>query len=155
MNEPSSIIRDLRSRLDSKAALTLLVLLLSAGLLIRSFVRVMHVDPGFEARHVLLASVDLPDNRYPGDKNVSFFQQLIPRLQALPGVQSVAAGWPLPLTGSMMSISFEIEGHPVPKADEPSEIVSIATPGFFKTLGIPVKRGREFLETDTRTANSF
>ncbi|ABF39623.1 ABC efflux pump, inner membrane subunit [Candidatus Koribacter versatilis Ellin345] len=129
-----------------------LVLLVGSGLLIRSFVRVMHVDPGFDARHVLLASVDLPDNRYPGDKNVSFFQQLIPRLQALPGVQSVAAGWPLPLTGSMMSISFEIEGHPVPKADEPSEIVSIATPGFFKTIGIPVKRGREFLETDTRTS---
>jgi putative ABC transport system permease protein len=129
-----------------------LLLLIGSGLLIRSFVRVMHVDPGFDTGHILLASIDLPDNRYPGDKNVSFFQQLIPRLQSLPGVQSATAGWPLPLTGNMMSISFQIEGHPVPKSDEPSEIVSIATPGFFKTIGIPVKRGREFLETDTRTS---
>lgn len=129
-----------------------LLLLVGSGLLIRSFVNVMHVDPGFDPRRVLLASVDLPDNRYPGDKNVSFFQQLNPRLQALPGVQSVAGGWPLPLTGSMMSITFQVEGHPVPKADEPSETISIATPGFFKTLGIPVKQGREFLETDTRTS---
>ena len=129
-----------------------LVLLVGAGLLIRSFVRVMNVDPGFDTGHMLVASVDLPDNRYPGDKNVSFFQQLIPRLRALPGVLSVSAGWPLPLTGDMMGITFQIEGHPVPKSEEPGEIVSIATPGFFKTIGIPVTKGREFLETDTRTS---
>lgn len=127
-----------------------LLLLVGSGLLIRSFVRVMHVDPGFDTRHVLLASIDLPDNRYPGDKAVSFFQQLLPRLAALPGVQAVSAGWPMPLTGNEMQISFEIEGRPTPPGESPSEIVSVATPGFFKTIGIPIKQGREFTENDTR-----
>ncbi len=131
-----------------------LVLLVGSGLLIRSFVRVMHVDPGFEADHVLVTNIDLPDNRYPGDKNVQFYNQLLPRLAQLPGVQSAAAGFPMPLTGSMMNISFEIEGRPVAEADQPVEIVSTVTPGFFRTLGIPVLRGREFQETDTRTSNN-
>ncbi len=132
-----------------------LVLLVGSGLLIRSFVRVIHVDPGFDTAHVLLANIDLPDNRYPGDKNVQFYEQLLPRIAQIPGVKSVAAAWPLPLTGSLMSITFQIDGRPVPEADEPSEIVSIATPGFFKTLGIPLLRGREFLATDTRAANKI
>jgi predicted permease len=129
-----------------------LVLLVGSGLLIRSFVQVLHVDPGFDSRHVLLASLDLPDNRYPGDKSVQFFRELMPRVGALPGVQSVGAGWPLPLTGSLMRITFEIEGRPSAQGEEPAETVSIATPGFFKTLGIPVKQGREFAESDTRQA---
>jgi predicted permease len=129
-----------------------LLLLVGSGLLIRSFVRVMHVDPGFDTRHVLVASIDLPDNRYPGDKNVQFYNQLLPRLAALPGVRAVSAGWPLPLTGSQMSISFEVEGHPLPPGESPAEIVSIATPGFFKTIGIPIKEGREFTEADTRNS---
>lgn len=132
-----------------------LVLLVGSGLLIRSFVRVIHVDPGFDTSHVLLANLDLPDNRYPGDKNVQFYNQLLPRLARIPGVKSVAASSPLPLTGSLMSITFQIEGRPVPEADEPAEIISIASPGFFKTLGIPVLRGREFQETDTRASNKI
>jgi putative ABC transport system permease protein len=130
-----------------------LVLLVGSGLLIRSFVRVMHVDPGFDTSHVLLANIDLPDNRYPGDKNVQFYEQLLPRLAQMPGVKSVAAGSPLPLTGSRMMITFQIEGRPVPEADEPAETISIASPGFFKTISIPVLRGREFMANDTRAAN--
>ena len=129
-----------------------LILLVGSGLLIRSFVRVIHVDPGFDTSHVLIANIELPDNRYPGDKNVQFYNQLLPRVAQIPGVKSVAASSPLPLTGSMMRITFQIEGRPVPEEDEPSEIVSIATPGFFKTIGIPILRGREFQETDTRSA---
>jgi predicted permease len=127
-----------------------LLLLVGSGLLIRSFVRVMQVDPGFDTRHVLIANIDVPDSKYPGDKSVQFYQQLIPRLAALPGVQSASAGWPLPLTGSRMRISFEIEGHPMPPGESPAETVSIALPGFFKTIGIPVKQGREFTDADTR-----
>jgi predicted permease len=129
-----------------------LLLLVGSGLLIRSFVRVIHVEPGFDTRHVLLASIDLPDNRYPGDKNVQFYNQLLPRLAALPGVQNASAGWPLPLTGSRMSITFEVEGHPNPPGEDPAETISIATPGFFKAIGIPVKQGREFTEADIRTS---
>ena len=129
-----------------------LVLLVGSGLLIRSFVRILHVDPGFDSQHVLVASIDLPDNRYPGDKNVFFYNELIPRLVAIPGVQAASAGWPLPFTDSMMSVSFEIEGHPTPPGDSPAEVVSIAYPGFFKTLGIPIKQGREFTDADTRNS---
>jgi predicted permease len=129
-----------------------LLLLVGSGLLIRSFVRVIHVDPGFDTRHVLVASIDLPDNRYPGDKNVQFYDLLLPRLLALPGVQSATAGWPLPFTGSRMSITFEVEGHPNPPGEDPAETISIATPGFFKCLGIPVKQGREFTAADTRNS---
>jgi len=131
-----------------------LLLLVSSGLLIRSFTRITHVDPGFASHHVLVASIDLPGNRYSNDKNVQFYNELLPRLAAIPGVQSASAGWPLPFTDSMMTISFEIEGRPVAKSDQPSEILSEANPGFFKTLGIPVKEGREFTDADTRTSTN-
>src|SRR5215469_324684 len=70
-----------------------LVLLIGAGLLIRSFVRVLQVDPGFDRRYLLTASLSLPENRYPHGKQIEFYQDLLPRLQTLPGVTSVSAGW--------------------------------------------------------------
>ena len=125
-----------------------LVLLVGAGLLIRSFVRVMNVDPGFDPRNVLTASLNLPDSQYHGLKKVQFYDELLPRLAALPGVQSVAAGWPIPLGRGNFSISFSIEGRPVAKGDQPSEALSTVTPDFFRTLRIPVLSGRAFLRTD-------
>lgn len=125
-----------------------LVLLVGAGLLIRSFVRVLHVDPGFDSRNVLTASLNLPDSQYPGIKRVKFYEQLLPKLAALPGVQSVAAGWPIPLGRGDFSISFTIEGRPIAKGDEPSEQLSAVTPDFFRTLRIPVLAGRAFRPTD-------
>ncbi|HEY3929703.1 MAG TPA: ABC transporter permease [Candidatus Koribacter sp.] len=131
-----------------------LLLLVGSGLLIRSFTRIMHVDPGFDSHHVLVASIDLPGNRYTNEKNVRFYNQLLPRIAAIPGVQSVSAGWPLPFAEGMMTITFQIEGRPLPQSELPSEVVSEATPGFFKTLGIPVKLGREFTEADTRDSTN-
>ncbi len=89
-----------------------LLLLIGAGLLIRSFVRVLQVDPGFDRRNVLTASLSLPDNRYSHDKQIEFYQDLLPRLRSLPGVTSVSAGWPLPLSPSGIGISFDIEERP-------------------------------------------
>jgi predicted permease len=129
-----------------------LILLVGSGLLIRSLLQALRVDPGLDTHHVLLVNLDLPDDRYPGDKNVQFYDQLVSRLSALPGVNTVSAGWPMPLTGSMMRISFKIEGRSVPESDEPSEIVSTALPGFFRSLRIPIKQGREFTDADTRTS---
>jgi predicted permease len=118
--------------------------------LIRSFVNVLHVDPGFDPHHVLTASINLPDKAYPAAQKVQFYDRFLPRLAALPGVQSIAAGWPLPLAGGGINITFEIEGKPVPPSDEPDEHCAVATPGFFRTMRIPVLSGREFTKLDNK-----
>ena len=130
-----------------------LVLLVGSGLLIHSFVRVLQVDPGFDPRNVLTARLNLPDSQYHGLKKVQFYEELLPKLAALPGVQSVAAGWPVPLGRGNFSISFTIEGRSVAKGDEPSEDLSIVTPDFFRTLRIPVLAGRAFQPTDDATSS--
>ena len=125
-----------------------LVLLVGSGLLIRSFVRVLQVDPGFDPRQVLTASLSLPEPPYSQQQTVQFYARLLPRLAALPGVQSVAAGYPLPLGPGHVGVSFQIEGHPVAKGDEPSEQLSVVTPDFFRTIRIPILSGREFTWRD-------
>jgi putative ABC transport system permease protein len=125
-----------------------LVLLVGAGLLIHSFVRVLNVDPGFDPHHVLTARMDLPDNQYPELKKVQLYDELLPRLAALPGVESVSGGFPVPLSGSNIGLSFMIEGRPVAKGDQPTEQANIVAPDFFRTLRVPVLSGREFLPSD-------
>jgi putative ABC transport system permease protein len=125
-----------------------LVLLVGAGLLIRSFVGLLHVDPGFDPHGVFTARISLPDNEYPHDGKIQFTEQLISRLALLPGVKSASAGWPLPMSGNSASISFTVEGHPVAKADRPSEAVSLALPGYFETMRIPLIVGRTFVAQD-------
>jgi putative ABC transport system permease protein len=125
-----------------------LVLLVGAGLLIRSFMQVLNVDPGFNPHHVLTASVSLPENQYPDLKKAQFYDELLPRLAALPGVKSVSSAYPLPLSHNNIGISFTIEGRPIAKGDEPSAPVTIVTPDFFRTLDIPLLSGRAFLATD-------
>lgn len=124
-----------------------LVLLVGAGLLIHSFVRILNVDPGFNARNILTVRPGLSSDRYDGIKRYEFYNNLLPKLEALPGVQSVAASFPLPLSGEI-DISFSIEGRPLAKGDHPSEQLSVITPGFFHTLGIAVLQGREFTPHD-------
>ena len=126
-----------------------LVLLIGAGLLIRSFVRVLQVDPGFDRRNVLTASLELPENRYSRDKRIEFYQEVLPRLRALPGVVSASAGWPLPLSTSGMGFSFDIEERHVPESERNLSRTSIIEPGYFETLRIPLVRGREFHDSDT------
>jgi predicted permease len=90
----------------------------------------------------------MSDSQYPDLKKVQFYEQLLPRLAALPGVESVSAGFPLPLSQNNIGISFSIEGRPVAKGDEPGAPVTIVTPDFFHTMRIPVLSGRAFLPTD-------
>lgn len=125
-----------------------LVLLVGSGLLIHSFVRVLNVDPGFDSHHLLTASINLPDNQYKDLKKPRFYDELLPRLRALPGVTSVAAGFPIPLSRYNITIGFSIEGHPTAKGDEPEAPVSVVTPGFFETLRIPLISGRDFTPRD-------
>jgi putative ABC transport system permease protein len=125
-----------------------LVLLVGSGLLIRSFVRVLHVDPGFDARHVLAARLTVPLARYTDLQRLQFYDRLVGKLEALPGAQSVAAGWPLPLVGGNIGISFQIEGRPTAPGDSPSEQLAVVTPGLFRTLRIPILSGRDFTPRD-------
>jgi putative ABC transport system permease protein len=129
-----------------------LVLLSGAGLLIASFLHLLHRDLGLQPEHVLTFNMSVPDARYPEAKQLDFNNRLLERLRALPGVTSVAEGVPLPLTGSQMTISFAIEERPGTRSNRPSSDIAIITPDYFHTLGIPVMEGREFTARDDSKA---
>jgi putative ABC transport system permease protein len=124
------------------------VLLVGAGLLIQSFWRLQHVNPGLQPENVLTFNVSVPEVRYSSEKQARFFSDLTTRLRSLPGVQSASAVLPLPLSGDRMGISFQIEGREVAAKDEPSADVFIAEPNYFRTMGIPILKGRDFEERD-------
>ena len=133
------------------AELALAVMLLAgAGLLMRSFLKLQAVDPGFRPEQALTFELAFPDDRYRQDPaRIGFFDQLLPRLQALPGARSAAAVMALPLSGMDFIISFEVSGRPpVPSALQPAMQVRVATADYFSTIGIPIKRGRGFTEND-------
>ena len=131
-----------------------LILLIAAGLLVRSFVHLQQIQLNFNPDNILTMHIDLPDARYPEDRmNYAFFNQLLPRLSAQPNVQSVGLISNLPLSGAVMGTNFSIVGRtPASPADKPTSDYSIASPGFFTTLGIPIMRGRNFNEQDTLEA---
>jgi predicted permease len=121
-------------------------LVIGAGLLIRSFLRIESIQPGFDAHNVLTARLAVPAGH---DTRIHFYDELKSQLAAIPGVEDVTASWPLPLSGSLFSISFEIEGRPTAPGHEPSEPMVVATPGFFGAMRIPIVTGREFTDADT------
>jgi putative ABC transport system permease protein len=134
------------------AELALAVMLLAgAGLLLRSFMKLQAVDPGFKVDRALTFDLTLPEARFKEDeRRVAFFDELMPRLRALPGVRTASAVMALPLTGMDFIISFEVKGRPpVPPAQQPAMQVRVATPGYFDAIGIPLKRGRLFTDADT------
>ncbi|HEY7236593.1 MAG TPA: ABC transporter permease [Gemmatimonadaceae bacterium] len=121
-------------------------LLVGAGLLLRSFQRLLAVDPGFRPESVLSFRVSLPDRRYASDTaQRNFVNALDERLRAMPGVRQVGIASVLPLDGSDFTLSFTVRGRPpVPANDEPATQVVAATPEFFSAIGIPVLRGRTY-----------
>ena len=121
-----------------------LVLLVGAGLLIRSFYTLLHVNPGFDPHNVLTMRLELPDSRYSERQQISFYRGLLQRVQELPGVVAAGGIVPLPLTASDLNVSFGIEGRPVPEAEEPSAAFRSISPTYFHTMGIPLLRGRVF-----------
>jgi putative ABC transport system permease protein len=124
------------------------VLLVGAGLFINSFLRLQRVDPGFNPRHVLTFKMDLPYVRYSGLRQTQFFEQAIERLGHLPGVRSASAVLPLPLDGNEVGATFAIEGRPVAEANRPRTGYSWVEPGYFRTVGIPLIKGRDFNADD-------
>jgi putative ABC transport system permease protein len=135
----------------AEVALTV-VLLVGAGLLLRSFYRLQQVNPGFRHEGVLSFSIDLPSRKYAtGEQQTSFYRSLHERLSSLPGVDTVAFSSQLPLDHSGWQTLFLIEGRPAPPPGErPSMEVTVASPDYFHALGIPLLRGRYFTEQDNR-----
>jgi putative ABC transport system permease protein len=121
------------------------VLLVASGLLVRSFVSLLRVDPGFHAAGVLTMEVDLSGANYNDTANIaSFFDRLIDRLEALPGVDAVAASTNLPLSGTQDQWGITIEGRPL-SAEETPEADRMGVAGaYFAALNIPLLRGRLF-----------
>jgi putative ABC transport system permease protein len=129
-------------------------LLAGAGLLLRSFAQLSHVDPGFESDSALVFHLSLPDGRYADDgAKALFYRRALETFDALPGVQSSAATMGVPLRGFGFSFSFAVDGRPeVPPAQQPTLETRVVTASYFRTLGIPLVRGRGFAETDDATA---
>ena len=140
----------MRSALVIAEVALAVTLLAGAGLLIRSFGRLAAVDPGFKVAPALAFDVSLPDSRYEEEpRQIAFFDQLLPKLRAIPGVESAAAVVHLPLSGASFVLTFEIAGRPpVPPSQQPAMQVRIATSEYFQTIGIPLKRGRSFAAED-------
>lgn len=130
------------------------VLLFSSGLLLRSFWKVEHTDPGFRSDHVLTFGISLPATRYPKDAERSaFFRDLLVRVEHLPGVISVGGATELPMGTGSTTGGFEIEGRPPFKPDESPNIEkSVVTPSYFRAMGIAVLRGRGFGAQDSENA---
>ncbi len=128
------------------------MLLIGAGLLIRSLNRLSHADLGFNPQHVLTASFDLSETRYTPDQQDRFITNFFSQLNALPGVTQAAGAIPLPLSEDHLSVTFNLLDHPVPTENEPSARFSVVTPGFFETMQIPLVRGRTFDARDQRNA---
>ena len=130
-----------------------LMLLVGAGLLIKSFWRLQNVDPGFNPENALTLSVSLPQTKYPEEnQQVAFFQQLLEKVSALPGVQAAGATDPLPLTGDSV-YGFAVQGRPpLPPGQGQSTNFYTVSADYFKAMGIPLRRGRLFTERDTREA---
>ena len=134
------------------AEMALAVMLLAgAGLLIKSFGKLQAVDPGFRPEETLSFELSLPRTQYQEDVQiVSFFDRVSDRIEALPGVRAVGGVMGLPLSGLRFNISFSVKGRPEAAPGQmPSMEVRVATADYFRTLGVPLKRGRLFTDADT------
>jgi putative ABC transport system permease protein len=138
----------LRSALVVAEVASAMTLLVGAGLLINSIVRLQRVNLGFDPHQVLTLRVELPEARYSEARQIiNFNQELLRRVERLPGVRSAAMVFKQPLGGDP-STTFEVEGQPSDKSRPLSAGLRVSTPGYFRTLGIPFVDGRDFSERD-------
>lgn len=130
------------------------MLLIGAGLLIRSFLELTAVDPGFRAEQTITYDVSLPASAYEEPSDVrQFYADLLDRMEALPGVESASAVSTLPLAGAGTILTFRIEGREPPARGEIQDIVvKVATPDYFPSLAIPVREGRPLNDVDRADA---
>ncbi len=146
--------RRLRETLIITELALALVMLIGAGLLMNSFLKLQTVDPGFNPRNVLTMTTSLAGaSQYAGPTREAFYRQLTDQLNAVPGIESVSAINHLPLAGDTWGRALTIEGRPLPPPGQGIEVIfRVSRPDYFHTMGIPVRAGREFTERDTPDA---
>ena len=129
-----------------------LVVLVGAGLMIQSFLRLKRVNIGLDAHNVLTANLSLPRVKYKeADQRVGFFKQLLERMRNLPGIEAASATGTLPLGGGGWGRSLTVEGFPVLSVGQaPSIQHTVVTPDYFRTMGIPLLAGRDFNDADAK-----
>ena len=143
-----------RSFLAATEVALAMVLLIGAGLLVRSFVAITSVKPGFDSRHLLKAEVSLPQFEYSTPQQwTNFTNELLARIQAEPGMRDSAIAAPLPLAYDNVNLGFEIAGSAAPPSAKPrtADYVSIS-PEYFRVMGIPLLQGRNFNQQDSMPA---
>jgi predicted permease len=143
----------LRSSLVIVEVASTLVLLIGAGLMIRSFHRLQNVNPGFAYARLASFTVSLPEKKYTTEEQtIAFYKRLLENTSALPGVEAVAAASGLPLGNNGWQTSFLIEGQPPPPRDQtPLMEACTVTPDYFRAMSIPLLRGRYFTDQDNRS----
>jgi putative ABC transport system permease protein len=134
----------LRSALVVAQSALAVLLLIFAGLLLQSFSRLLHQDPGFAVEHTISVRVSLPDSKYPtNEKRAQFVRDVLARMQALPGVRAAGASTGLPLGDHTSIGDFQVVGRPpLPERDQPYAEKRMVTGGYFPALGIPLLQGR-------------
>jgi putative ABC transport system permease protein len=143
----------LRSSLVVVEVGTTLVLLIGAGLMIRSFYRLQKVNPGFSYEHLTSFSVSVPQKKYPTEEQRGqFFTRLLQNIRTVPGVEATAAASGLPLGNNGWQTSFIVDGKPIPpRSQTPLMEACLVTPEYFSAMSIPLQRGRYFNDRDDRT----
>ncbi|MBO0859499.1 MAG: ABC transporter permease [Chloracidobacterium sp.] len=141
----------LRLLVVTEVALSL-ILLIGAGLMMRSFMRLQGVNPGFNPENLLTLRVDLPGAKYDTpEKSRAFFKGLLERVSALPGAQAAGAAWRLPLAGGGRRTPLTVEGFPVLPGGQGSLVnYCVSAPNYFYAMGIPILKGRDFTGADAR-----
>jgi len=131
-----------------------LVLVIGAGLMLKSLYRLFQVNPGFKQEHVLTMALNLPNAKYPKMSAISnFWQQVVERVKVIPGVDDAAVGTIVPFTGDHRRTDITIEGRPDPSSGNyPHPDYHTVSSGYFGGLQIPVLQGRAFTDADTETA---
>ncbi len=126
------------------------VLLAGAGLMIRTFIRLQQVDPGFDPHNVVSIIAEVAGTEEgSGNRTAAFYRQVLERVAAVPGVVSASGINHLPLAGDQWGISFHVQGRPLDRPGEaPVATYRVVFPGYFRTMGIPILRGRDVSETD-------
>jgi putative ABC transport system permease protein len=131
-----------------------LVLLVGAGLLLRSFSALSHVDTGIDARNLLTFNISLPRDRVPTESaRAAFHAEVLRRVETIPGVVRAGAAVTLPIGGDTFASSYAVEGAPAPRpGEEPNAGLQIVTPGYFDAIGMRVVNGRDFSDSDSADA---
>jgi putative ABC transport system permease protein len=140
----TSLTRHVGSTLIGAEVALSVMLLVTACLLVRSFWKLSHIDPGFNSQEILTAQLSVPLNRYPAEKNVRFYDELYERLSRVAGVRGVAATNILPLSGNHSCDLIRVDSHPNPSGQNPCAETRSVSDSYFRVMSVPIIRGRSF-----------